>query len=322
MAPEQQPVGHDAAVQTQAPSWQACPCAHVPLVQVPPQPSEPPQPVQEGVQQPPSKQDWPAPHTAHWPPGEPQALPPSPGSQTAPRQQPNGHEAAVQRQTPVWQTSPAGQLPVWHLPSQPSGAPQTVQVGVQQPASGPTQAPHWQSLPQLWVPQAPQACCVPATQGPASAHSPYASQPQVAEQPRLWLPQLPQVWLCCSPGWHCGFVWQLGTWQPASTKQTSPAGHAPPAQVPPQPSDWLQPASAQEAPQQLPLRQVCDPVQQLPPPPALAQKAEAGQHALPTQTSVPVQTVLPQGCPQTPPTQLPPLEQMIPTQAAGSHSPW
>jgi hypothetical protein len=47
-----------------------------------------------------------------------------------------------------------------------------VQVGVQQPASGSAQAPHWQSLPQVWLPQPPQACWAAGVQAPASPQAP------------------------------------------------------------------------------------------------------------------------------------------------------
>jgi hypothetical protein len=60
--------------------------------------------VQAGVQQPASKQAWPEPQTAHWPPPGPQAPVALPVSQAAPRQQPPGQEAAVQTQTPAWQS--------------------------------------------------------------------------------------------------------------------------------------------------------------------------------------------------------------------------
>jgi hypothetical protein len=197
-----------------------------------------------------------------------------------------------------------------------------VQEGVQQPASGRAQAPHWQSLPQLWLPQPPHACWVSGAHAPASPQDPYAPQVQSVEQLRLWLPQLPQPWLCACPGWHWGLVSQSAGWQPASAMQTSPAGQLPSAQMPPQPFDWPQPASAHEATQQTPPRQVSVPVQQLPPPPALTQKFAAAQQALPRQTAPSVQRVVPQGSPQPPSTQLSPLGQTIPAQAAGWHCPW
>jgi hypothetical protein len=142
---------------------------------------------------------------------------------------------------------------------------------------------------------------------------------QAAEQLRLWLPQLPQLWLCWVFGWHWGFVSQLAGVQPASATQTSPAGQLPEVQRPPQPSDWSQPASAQEAMQQTPPRQVWLPVQQLPPPPALLQNSAAGQQTSPTQMAPSVQRVLPQGSPQTPFRQVSPVGQTIPAQLAGVH---
>jgi len=138
---------------------------------------------------------------------------------------------------------------------------------------------------------------------------------------RLCVPQLPQAWLCCWPDSHCGLVSQPAGWQPASTTQTWLSGQLPFKQLPPQPSDWPQPASAQEATQQLPFLQVCAPVQQLPPPPLPTQKLAAGQQA-PRHTSPLAQTVLPQACPHTPPTQLSPTGQTTPTQAVATHAPW
>jgi hypothetical protein len=165
LVPLQQPA-QDVASHTQAAFEQCCPLPHVPVVQVPPQPSSAPHalPVQLGVhpqtfdcpapphesgfaQLPPAQHGCPLPpHVPHdpvphvCPPAhETHAAPPLPhcpstlpGSHVSPLQHPS-HDVPSQTQTPCEQRSPLAHGPVSHVPPHPSLAPHALplHVGVQ-----------------------------------------------------------------------------------------------------------------------------------------------------------------------------------------------
>jgi hypothetical protein len=114
---------------THLPDWQLCPVGQLPLLQVPPQPSEAPHalPAQVGVQQ----SQTACPVSQICPVGQPLHLPPQPLSslQVLPLQ------SGTQVHFPFWQTSCGpGQLPLPQMPPQPSGSPQALpsQAGLQQ----------------------------------------------------------------------------------------------------------------------------------------------------------------------------------------------
>lgn len=163
--PLQHPV-HVVGSHTHAPPEHFCPVPHVPVVQVPPQPSLPPHatPVQFGVhpEHTPPEQ---VPLTAHFAqvdPSWPHAVVDVPPRQVDPEQQPL-HDVGSQTHAPPSQCWPMPHVPVAHVPLHPSDAPHALPVhdGVQVPSPqmfgppAPHVSPAGHALQSMTVPQRP-----------------------------------------------------------------------------------------------------------------------------------------------------------------------
>jgi hypothetical protein len=166
----QQPVAHEAAVQTQLPLEQA----RFALQVVPLQQTSPKAPQESHF---PAEQLWEPLQTAQLPPAAPQAAELLPNSQPLPSQQPLAHEAEVQPQISPEQASPG-------LQTEP---PQQASLSAPQPLHDP-ELQFWPGLHALQLPAAgPQAVSdVPPWQTPFASQQPVEQDAEVQAHLLLW----------------------------------------------------------------------------------------------------------------------------------------
>jgi hypothetical protein len=213
-------------------------------------------------------------HLAQAPPPAPQCAVVSPASQVAPEQHPE-HDDGLHAHTPLSHSCPAAQVPVVHIPPQPSLPPQAalVQSGAQvhTPSSHTSGAVHT-SPAQHCAPSAPQVV--------HSSPSHVVPEEQAVQAP----PPSPHA-VSSVPGSHVSPEQQplhdVGSQVQTPPLQSCPTAHAPEAHTPPQPS--LPP---QSAPAQLGVQEPVPHVLGAPPPPHVSPAAQ-----LPQATTVPHRVV-------------------------------